>query len=98
MESPAATALRRRSNPMPISVPNYRRNTDRFQFGLLIDIASDSRSPSLRNADRHPSESALVFWETIPGRLYFNQVMLYLTVCQELLAPCNKAGLSAFCL
>ena len=43
---------------MPISVPNYRRNTDRFQFGILIDITSEYRSPSLRNADRHPSESA----------------------------------------
>ena len=41
MESPAATALRRRSNPMPISVTNYRRNTDRFQFGLLIGITSE---------------------------------------------------------
>jgi hypothetical protein len=38
VESAATTALRRRSNPMPITVPNYRRNTDRFQFGLLIDI------------------------------------------------------------
>ena len=27
---------------MPISVPNYRRNTDRLQFGLLIDITSES--------------------------------------------------------
>jgi hypothetical protein len=38
VESAATTALRRRSNPMPISVPNYCRNTDRFQFGMLIDI------------------------------------------------------------
>jgi hypothetical protein len=42
VESAATTALRRRSNPMPISVPNYCRNTDRFQFGMLIDITSDS--------------------------------------------------------
>ena len=38
---PPRLRLRRRSNPMPITVPNYRRNTDRFQFGLLIDITSE---------------------------------------------------------
>jgi hypothetical protein len=42
VESAATTALHRRSNPMPITVPNYGRNTDRFQFGLLIDITSES--------------------------------------------------------
>jgi hypothetical protein len=42
VESAATTALRRRSNPMPISVPNYRRDIDRFPFGLLIDITSES--------------------------------------------------------
>ena len=41
--SPVATAaLRRRSNPMPISVPNYNRKTDRLQFGILIGITSES--------------------------------------------------------
>jgi hypothetical protein len=34
--------LRRRSNPMPINVPNYNRKTDRLQFGTLIDITSES--------------------------------------------------------
>jgi hypothetical protein len=33
--------LRRRSNPMPITVPNYNRKTDRFQFGTLIGIPSE---------------------------------------------------------
>jgi hypothetical protein len=42
VESAATTALRRRSNPMPISVLNYDRNTDRFQFGMLIAMASES--------------------------------------------------------
>jgi len=32
----------RRSNPMPISVPNYNRKTDRLQFGTLIGITSES--------------------------------------------------------
>jgi len=27
---------------MPISIPNYNRNTDRFQFGMLIAITSES--------------------------------------------------------
>jgi hypothetical protein len=41
--TPVATAaLRRRSNPMPISVPNYNRKTDRLQFGTLIGITSES--------------------------------------------------------
>jgi hypothetical protein len=40
--SPVATAaLRRRSNPMPINVPNYHRKTDRFQFGTLIGFTSE---------------------------------------------------------
>jgi hypothetical protein len=34
--------MRRRSNPMPITVPNYNRKTDRHQFGMLIGITSDS--------------------------------------------------------
>jgi hypothetical protein len=34
--------LRRRSNPMPITVPNYNRKTDRLQFGTLIGITSES--------------------------------------------------------
>jgi hypothetical protein len=38
----ATAALRRRSNPMPITVPNYNRNTDRLQFGTLIGITSES--------------------------------------------------------
>jgi hypothetical protein len=41
VESAATTALRRRSNPMPITVPNYDRNIDRFQFGMLIAITSE---------------------------------------------------------
>jgi hypothetical protein len=32
----------RRSNPMPITVPNYNRETDRLQFGTLIAITSES--------------------------------------------------------
>jgi hypothetical protein len=41
--NPIATAvLRRRSNPMPITVPNYNRKTDRLQFGTLIGITSES--------------------------------------------------------
>src|ERR1039457_1821508 len=41
--SPVATAaLRRHSHPMPISVPNYNRKTDRHQFGTLIGITSES--------------------------------------------------------
>jgi hypothetical protein len=41
--SPVPTAaLRRRSNPMPITVPNYNRKTDRLQFGTLIGITSES--------------------------------------------------------
>src|SRR5664279_1223429 len=41
--SPVATAaLRRRSNLMPITVPNYNRKTDRLQFGTLIGITSES--------------------------------------------------------
>jgi hypothetical protein len=47
--SPSATAaLRRRSNPMPITVPNHNqnpsasvRNTDRHHFGMVIDISSE---------------------------------------------------------
>jgi hypothetical protein len=40
--SPVATAtLRRYSNPMPITIPNYNRKTDRHQFGTLIGITSD---------------------------------------------------------
>ncbi len=38
----ATAALRRRSNPMPITVPNYNRKTDRLQFGMLIGITSES--------------------------------------------------------
>jgi hypothetical protein len=39
--SAATAALRRRSNPMPITVPNYNRKTDRLQFGTLIGITSE---------------------------------------------------------
>jgi hypothetical protein len=40
---PFATAnLRRRSNLMPITNPNYKCKTDRFQFGMLIGITSES--------------------------------------------------------
>jgi len=34
-------ALRRYSNLMPISIPNYNCKTDRFQFGMLIGITSE---------------------------------------------------------
>jgi len=41
--SPIATAaLRRYSNLMPISIPNYSCKTDRHQFGMLIAITSES--------------------------------------------------------
>jgi hypothetical protein len=41
--NPVTTAaLRRRSNLMPITVPNYNRKTDRLQFGTLIGITSES--------------------------------------------------------
>src|SRR5437868_12784602 len=41
--NPAATAaLRRHSNLMLITVPNYDRKTDRYQFGTLIGITSES--------------------------------------------------------
>jgi hypothetical protein len=42
LESVATANLRRRFNPMPITVPNYKRKTDRFQFGTLIDMTSES--------------------------------------------------------
>lgn len=35
-------ALRRRSNLMPITVPNYNRKINRHQFGTLIGITSES--------------------------------------------------------
>jgi hypothetical protein len=38
----ATAALRRRSNPMPIAVPNYNRKTDRLRIGMLIGITSES--------------------------------------------------------
>jgi hypothetical protein len=34
--------LRYRSNLMPISIPNYNCKTDRFQFGMLIGMTSES--------------------------------------------------------
>ena len=37
-QGPTFHALRRRSNPMPITVPNYNGKTDRLQFGTLIGI------------------------------------------------------------
>jgi hypothetical protein len=41
--SPVATAaLRRYSNLMPITVPNYNRKTDRLQFETPIGISSES--------------------------------------------------------
>jgi hypothetical protein len=30
-----------RSNPMPITIPNYSRKTDRHQLGMLIGITSE---------------------------------------------------------
>jgi hypothetical protein len=41
VESNRHGCLRRRSNPMPITVPNYNRKTDRLQFGTLIGITSE---------------------------------------------------------
>jgi hypothetical protein len=38
----ATAALRRRSNLMPITVPNQTLKTDRLQFGMLIGITSES--------------------------------------------------------
>jgi hypothetical protein len=40
--SVATAALRRHSNLMPITIPNYNRETDRHQSGTLIGIASES--------------------------------------------------------
>jgi hypothetical protein len=41
--SPITTAaLRRHSNPTPITVPNYNRKTDRLPFGTLIGFTSES--------------------------------------------------------
>jgi len=37
----ATAALRRYSNLMPITVPNYNCKTDRLQFGMLIGITSE---------------------------------------------------------
>jgi hypothetical protein len=34
--------LRRRSNPMPITVPKLGTKADRFQFGIPIGITSES--------------------------------------------------------
>src|SRR3954453_20627012 len=41
VESNRHGCLRRRSNPMPITVPNEHRKTNRLQFGTLIDITSE---------------------------------------------------------
>jgi hypothetical protein len=41
VESSRHGYLRRRSNLMPITVPNYNRKTDRLQFGILIGITSE---------------------------------------------------------
>jgi hypothetical protein len=35
-------ALRRHSNPLPITVPIYNCKTDRLQFGTPIGITSES--------------------------------------------------------
>jgi hypothetical protein len=42
VESSRHRCLRRCSNLMPITVPNYNRKTDRLQFGTLIGITSES--------------------------------------------------------
>jgi hypothetical protein len=42
LESVATANLRRCSNPMSITVPNYNCKTDRFQFGTLIAMTSES--------------------------------------------------------
>jgi hypothetical protein len=42
VESSTTAALRRHSNLMPITAPNYNRKTDRLQFGTLIGITSES--------------------------------------------------------
>jgi hypothetical protein len=41
-ESSTTAALRRHSNLMPITVPNYIRKTERFQIEPLIGITSES--------------------------------------------------------
>jgi len=37
----ATAALRRYSDLMPITIPNYNCKTDRHQFGMLIGITSE---------------------------------------------------------
>jgi len=49
LESVATANPRHRSNPMPITVPNYECYIDRFQFGMLIVMTSESWSASPRN-------------------------------------------------
>jgi len=46
--------LRRRSNLMPIIVPNYSRNTDWLQFGTLINIL---RNPHTLMTDTNEKRS-----------------------------------------
>jgi hypothetical protein len=41
MESSRHGCSARRSDPMPITVPNYNRKTDRLQFGMPIGITSE---------------------------------------------------------
>jgi hypothetical protein len=42
VDSSTTAALRRHSNPMSITVPNYNRKTDRLRIGTLIGITSES--------------------------------------------------------
>jgi hypothetical protein len=53
--SPVATAaLRRHSDPMPITVPNYNRKTDRHQFGTLIAIPRNPHATQIRKPGTVP--------------------------------------------
>jgi len=42
VEPSTTAALRRHSNLMPITIPNYNRKTDPLQFGTMIGITSES--------------------------------------------------------
>jgi hypothetical protein len=47
-------ALRRHSNLMPITVPNYNRKTDRLRFGTLIGINRNPQGPPFQTDDPVP--------------------------------------------
>ena len=62
----ATTALRRRSDPMPISVPNYRGNTDSKHPYLQADDESRRIYASSRRPNRQRRRQ-----ETLPHSQYF---------------------------